>query len=345
LLFYSSVIMMRHSSSSSSSSSLVFKQLLTSNPFRSSSSRRFLSVVGTQHHFNTLNSYLHHNNNNNKNNNNNNNANQGWRNYEKQALFLATGSAIGFLSARAFFHSDSVIHAAAPESTEETIEAVVGQTSDLKDGEMKPVAVGDQKFLLSRVKGQYYVTDLKCTHYGVPLHFGVISGDRIVCGAHGAAFSLKTGQVETSPGLDPLNTYPVRIEGPNIITTVPKIPRPVNLKKGKCCCKDSRVFVIIGGGPAGLMAAETARADGFKGKIILVTREQNLPYDRPSLSKGLGSPISKLLLRQEDFFSANSIDVQRGKKLVSVDRNSKSLTFDDGTKLNYNFVLFATGAE
>jgi 3-phenylpropionate/trans-cinnamate dioxygenase ferredoxin reductase component len=46
-------------------------------------------------------------------------------------------------------------------------------------------------------------------------------------------------------------------------------------------------FVIVGGGLAGAIAAETLREEGFDGKITLLGQEPNAPYERPPLSKGL----------------------------------------------------------
>ena len=48
---------------------------------------------------------------------------------------------------------------------------------------------------------------------------------------------------------------------------------------------DKRTFVIIGTGAAGNAAAQTLREDGFKGRIVMITHENRLPYDRPQLSK------------------------------------------------------------
>ncbi|MBM3211699.1 NAD(FAD)-dependent dehydrogenase, partial [Candidatus Poribacteria bacterium] len=48
---------------------------------------------------------------------------------------------------------------------------------------------------------------------------------------------------------------------------------------------DEKTFIIIGTGAAGNTAAETLRKDGFDGRIIMVTRESCLPYDRTELSK------------------------------------------------------------
>ena len=44
-------------------------------------------------------------------------------------------------------------------------------------------------------------------------------------------------------------------------------------------------FVIVGGGLAGAKAAETLRAEGFDGPVVLVAGEDEVPYERPPLSK------------------------------------------------------------
>ncbi|TDD34361.1 hypothetical protein E1288_44535 [Saccharopolyspora elongata] len=45
-------------------------------------------------------------------------------------------------------------------------------------------------------------------------------------------------------------------------------------------------LVIVGCSLAGLRAARAARREGFEGSVVLVGREEHLPYDRPPLSKG-----------------------------------------------------------
>ena len=46
-----------------------------------------------------------------------------------------------------------------------------------------------------------------------------------------------------------------------------------------------RSFVIVGAGHCGGRAAERLRANGFDGRILLVGAEDELPYERPPLSK------------------------------------------------------------
>jgi NADPH-dependent 2,4-dienoyl-CoA reductase/sulfur reductase-like enzyme len=44
-------------------------------------------------------------------------------------------------------------------------------------------------------------------------------------------------------------------------------------------------ILIIGGGQAGAQAIDTLRREGFEGRIVLVSEERELPYQRPPLSK------------------------------------------------------------
>jgi 3-phenylpropionate/trans-cinnamate dioxygenase ferredoxin reductase subunit len=46
-----------------------------------------------------------------------------------------------------------------------------------------------------------------------------------------------------------------------------------------------QTFVIVGAGLAGAKAAETLRAEGFDGRVIMIGAETERPYERPPLSK------------------------------------------------------------
>jgi 3-phenylpropionate/trans-cinnamate dioxygenase ferredoxin reductase subunit len=48
----------------------------------------------------------------------------------------------------------------------------------------------------------------------------------------------------------------------------------------------SKTFVIVGAGLAGANAAETLRAEGFDGRLVVIGTEEERPYERPALSKG-----------------------------------------------------------
>lgn len=50
---------------------------------------------------------------------------------------------------------------------------------------------------------------------------------------------------------------------------------------------DKRTFVIVGGGPAGINCAITLRQSNYKGRIVIVSAEDIIPYDRTLLTKAL----------------------------------------------------------
>lgn len=61
---------------------------------------------------------------------------------------------------------------------------------------------------------------------------------------------------------------------------------------------DPRRFVIVGGGPAAVSAAESLRQGGFEGEITLISDDAYLPYDRTILSKNFSAPINAILVRK-----------------------------------------------
>ena len=48
-----------------------------------------------------------------------------------------------------------------------------------------------------------------------------------------------------------------------------------------------QTLVIVGASLAGAKAAEGARTAGFDGRVVLIGDEQELPYERPPLSKAV----------------------------------------------------------
>ena len=84
--------------------------------------------------------------------------------------------------------------------------------------------------------------------------------DKILCPAHSAGFSVVTGAPESAPGLDGIPTFPIVIRDGKYFVEVPEeLPGKVAQALTKRDPEDKRNFVIVGGGPAGLNAAETLR--------------------------------------------------------------------------------------
>jgi apoptosis-inducing factor 3 len=230
-----------------------------------------------------------------------------------------------------------------------TKEYPVAMLSELKAGEMKQVNAGGTDVLLARVGDECFAVGAHCTHYGAPLVDGFLSGERIVCPWHHACFNVKTGGLAEPPAFDALPRFDVRIAAEQIFIVLPedatdrRVPEMTKRSAG-----DGRQFVILGGGAAGFMAAQTLREEGFEGRVILITRENRPPYDRPNLSKdylqGHAEP-EWTPLRSDDFFAEHDIEVWGEKVAEKVDASAKLITFDDGATLEYDALLIATGGE
>ncbi len=93
----------------------------------------------------------------------------------------------------------------------------VAGTSDLSDGEMVLVEVGDERILLSKVEGSFYAIGEECTHAEGPLSEGYVEDGEVECPWHGSRFDLKTGENTNPPAAEPLTRYAVRVEGNDIL--------------------------------------------------------------------------------------------------------------------------------
>ena len=228
-------------------------------------------------------------------------------------------------------------------------EVMVAKTSELANGEMKQVSANGTEILLACVNGDFHAVGPHCPHYGASLVEGVLNGDRIICPWHHACFDVTTGDLKEPPAVDALTHYEVKIEDDQVMVRLPDETsdrRTPQMTKRET--KDERVFVIAGGGAAGYMAAQTLREDGFTGRVVLITRENHFPYDRPNLSKeylqGNAEP-EWLPLRSEDFFAEYDIEVIRGREIKHIDAAQKTIRFADGESFVCDALLLATGGE
>ena len=229
------------------------------------------------------------------------------------------------------------------------IDVTVANTSELADGEMKQVSVNGKEILLARINGNFHAVGAHCTHYGAPLVEGVLSGERIICPWHHACFNITTGDLQEPPAFDALAHYEAKIENDQVIVRVPDDAQDRRTPQmAQRDTKDERLFVIAGGGAAGYAAAQTLREDGFTGRLVLITRENHLPYDRPNLSKeylqGTAEP-EWLPLRSDDFFAEHDIEVIQGREITRIDAAKKTITFSDGEILRSDALLIATGGQ
>jgi 3-phenylpropionate/trans-cinnamate dioxygenase ferredoxin reductase subunit len=110
---------------------------------------------------------------------------------------------------------------------------------------------------------------------------------------------------------------------------------------------DEQTFVIVGASLAGAKAAETLRAEGFAGRVVLVGEETELPYERPPLSKGylLGKePAEKAFVHDEKWYADNQVTLLLGRRATLLDPAAHTVTLDGVEHLRYDKLLLATGS-
>jgi 3-phenylpropionate/trans-cinnamate dioxygenase ferredoxin reductase component len=109
-----------------------------------------------------------------------------------------------------------------------------------------------------------------------------------------------------------------------------------------------RTFAIVGASLAGAKAAETLRAEGFDGRVLLVGSETERPYERPPLSKEYlrgEAEREKIYVHEESYYREHEIELRLGRTAAGLDVAARELTLDDGEPVRYDSLLLATGAE
>jgi len=227
------------------------------------------------------------------------------------------------------------------------IEAAVCELEELKDGVLTEFELGEGKVLLVKDKGQVFATGHKCTHYAAPLKSGAYLNGTVRCPWHGACFNMKTGDIEDYPGLDSIHSFPTEIRDGKVFVRASPEALGTGWKRSKGGCtisnKDNRTILLVGGGPAGTTAGETLRYEGFDGRIIMVCKEKVLPYDRPKLSKAMNVTADKILLRTQEQYEKNQIEVLLGVEVQELDAKNKSAKLSNGSTIQYDAALVACG--
>src|SRR5215831_2360586 len=105
-------------------------------------------------------------------------------------------------------------------------------------------------------------------------------------------------------------------------------------------------FLIAGASLTGAKAAETLRAEGFEGRIVLVGDEAERPYERPPLSKDYlrGEADSKPYVHDPVFYDERDIELRTSTSVEAIDPRGSTATLSGGEKIGFDRLLIATGA-
>jgi 3-phenylpropionate/trans-cinnamate dioxygenase ferredoxin subunit len=89
----------------------------------------------------------------------------------------------------------------------------VARTTDIEPGELAAFDVEGARIAVANANGRFFAIDDTCTHEQCSLtEEGSLDGTVVTCGCHGAQFDVTTGQVLAPPALEPLKSYPLRVE-------------------------------------------------------------------------------------------------------------------------------------
>ncbi|TAM01278.1 MAG: pyridine nucleotide-disulfide oxidoreductase [Paraburkholderia sp.] len=205
--------------------------------------------------------------------------------------------------------------------------------------------VGDDAVMIARVGDEFLAVDAACTHYHGPLSEGLIVGDTVRCPWHHACFNLRTGEAVRAPALSPVACWSTAIRGDKVFVLHKLAPAAssVSVPAGA-----PQKIVIVGAGAAGFAAAERLRRLGYAGSLTMLSDDDAAPVDRPNLSKDYlagSAPEDWVWLRDDAFYADQRIDLRLKANAVRLDVAAQEVELADGSRVPYDRLLLATGAE
>src|SRR5712692_6248544 len=106
-------------------------------------------------------------------------------------------------------------------------------------------------------------------------------------------------------------------------------------------------MVIVGASLAGARAAEALRDGGYGGPIVLIGAEDEIPYERPPLSKDylMGKHgRDKLYFQPREWYGEHDVELRLGATVTGIDPAAHEVALSDGDRLGYARLLLATGS-
>ena len=212
---------------------------------------------------------------------------------------------------------------------------------DLRESEPLLGHVDGEPVLLVRQGRDIHAVSARCTHYGGPLHEGLVADGGIRCPWHHACFDLASGAVRSGPAPEALRCWAVRSENGRVRVQGERTPAAMQSRQ------TPRSVLIVGAGAAGDAAAHELRACGYQGPITLLAGEADTPVDRPNLSKDYlagKAPPEWLPLRSAEYWRERRIERVQARA-GRLDLAARRVLCDGARSYTYDALLLATGAQ
>jgi 3-phenylpropionate/trans-cinnamate dioxygenase ferredoxin reductase subunit len=106
-------------------------------------------------------------------------------------------------------------------------------------------------------------------------------------------------------------------------------------------------ILLVGGGIASAMAAETLRAEGFEGSILLVGREPHPPYHRPPASKEYlrgEQAVDDALVHPGAWWDEHAVELLTRTSVLELDVERRVAKLSSKEEVGFERALVATGA-
>ena len=91
-------------------------------------------------------------------------------------------------------------------------EFTVTALDQLVDRELAAFEVSGTRIAIASVGDAFYAFGDTCTHRGCSLAEGDLDATIVTCPCHGSQFDVTTGEVLRGPALEPVRSYPARVE-------------------------------------------------------------------------------------------------------------------------------------
>jgi NADPH-dependent 2,4-dienoyl-CoA reductase/sulfur reductase-like enzyme len=108
-----------------------------------------------------------------------------------------------------------------------------------------------------------------------------------------------------------------------------------------------RRYVIVGGGLAAAAAIEGIREHDREGSILLLTRENHAPYQRPMLTKDVWfdpDGLRRLPVHPDGFYGEHGVRLACRREVVELDPERRIVYDERGEQHPYDRLLLATGS-